>query len=326
MTTEKTSSAPAGSSPDPWVRPGSPSPGSWAGPPPVNRWLEPHDASPAPVPVALGSGPAGRPRSPEDTQPIAVDILNAARSADTERGRWSLTDVFVGFGVLLLLSELLGYLAGSIGHASATASVWLGSGSVWLALVPTAIWAAKRHGTGNLFRDFGLKIRPIDLAIGLGLGVGMRVVSGIITLIVIRLTGQTPSGNLTAITGNGHGTVFVVSLVLASAVIAPVVEELFFRGVVLRSGLATLRRRPMSRWSRTPARARWTVIGISAGLFTLVHLSEVTGVVTGISLALTLLVVGGVNALISLTTGRLGSAVIAHMVFNAVAVIAFLAG
>ena len=231
-----------------------------------------------------------------------------------------MVDVFVGFGVLLLLSEIVGFAAGSAGSLSPTARVWLGSAPVWVALVGTAIWAARRHGTGDVFRDFGLRIQPIDLAIGIGLGIGYRIASGILTLLVSRIFGETPSGNLEAITGGGRGTIFTVSLVLASAVLAPAVEELFFRGVLLRSGLATLQRRPASRWSRTRGRAMWSVVGMSAGLFTLVHLNEITGVVTGISLALTLLMVGGVNALISLRTGRIGSAVIAHMVFNGIAV------
>ena len=82
--------------------------------------------------------------------------------------------------------------------------------------------------------------------------------------------------------------------------VAPVVEELFYRGLVLRS----LEKR---RWPR------WAVVVGSAALFAAMHFQvlQFPG----------LFVFGVVLALMTLITGRLGPAIWAHAGFNGATVV-----
>nr|WP_256431122.1 CPBP family intramembrane glutamic endopeptidase [Plantibacter sp. CFBP 8804] len=98
---------------------------------------------------------------------------------------------------------------------------------------------------------------------------------------------------------------FVVA-VLAATVIAPVVEELFFRGLLLRSVRGSL-----------PGRAAWIAVVISAALFASLHLVVASGpseaLVTGVGTFL----VGLGTGTAAVLTGRLGPAIVTHIVFNA---------
>ena len=67
---------------------------------------------------------------------------------------------------------------------------------VWIGLLGTAIWACRRHGTGNLVTDLALRIRRIDLLIGLGAGLGLRFVIGIWTVVCTRAHRPAAEGNL----------------------------------------------------------------------------------------------------------------------------------
>jgi membrane protease YdiL (CAAX protease family) len=78
------------------------------------------------------------------------------------------------------------------------------------------------------------------------------------------------------------------------------VEELFFRGLLLRS---LLRRVPQG-WS----------VGISALLFALLHLEPLQ--IPG------LFAIGVILAVLALRSGRLGPGICAHAAFNAIAVTA----
>ncbi|MDQ1494218.1 MAG: protease family protein, partial [Actinomycetota bacterium] len=90
----------------------------------------------------------------------------------------------------------------------------------------------------------------------------------------------------------------VVLLILVVAVAAPIVEEIFFRGLVLRS----LERR-MSRG--------WAIV-VSSAVFGAAHFEPLQFPA--------LFLFGLVAAILATRTGRLGPGIWAHVAFNAVAV------
>ncbi len=92
-------------------------------------------------------------------------------------------------------------------------------------------------------------------------------------------------------------------LVLIVAIAAPIIEELFFRGLLLRA----IEKRCGPRW------ALW----VSSLVFAAVHLQLLQFP------ALTL--IGLVLGWLTLRTGRLGPAIWAHIAFNSVAVVLLLA-
>jgi uncharacterized protein len=105
--------------------------------------------------------------------------------------------------------------------------------------------------------------------------------------------------------------VAVVGLFLFVAVGAPAVEELFFRGLVLRA---------LSRRLGTVA----AVVGSSV-LFGLAHPQDLPG--EALALVMTsLAVLAALFAVLVVKTGRLGPAIVAHAVFNAWTLVHVLTG
>lgn len=274
-----------------------------------------------PSPLSAPAGESGTVLA-VDT-PIEADSLATEATVDDHVG-WNFADVLAGLGALLLLSQLLAWPFLADPHLPAELRIVVaGFLPVWLGLGGAAVLVARIRGAGRLGVELGLRFRWIDLAIGIGLGVGLRLASGLITQVVQSISGQRAHGNLTQISGGVGRAATLVNLFVAATLIAPLIEELFFRGLLIRSLLATLERRAVRR-GRVPGPALWrrqrqAVVVVSAVLFALVHLTEVRDPVSAVSLMLTLLLVGGVHAVITLHTGRLGSAVVSHVVFNGIA-------
>jgi len=97
----------------------------------------------------------------------------------------------------------------------------------------------------------------------------------------------------------------VAVLTLTAVVLAPIAEELMFRGLLLRSFL-----RRMSFW---PAAL------LSSALFALFHVYEVHTVLGAVTLALSVGVLGLGNCYLVRITGRLAPAIMVHATYNALA-------
>lgn len=325
---------------------------------PVDAWSAPprpgvFPAAPGPSPAVPGAYPV----APGQFGQQPRTRLGAPFGG--EPGSWTALDVLSGLGAVLLLSLVLSWPFSAYPHAPHEVQVVVaGFLPIWLALGGACWLASRGRGTGRLAADLGLRLRWVNLALGLGLGVGLRIGSGIIALIVQTLFGRSGGGNLDQITGGGLSTASVViNLIIGGSLIAPVIEELFFRGLLLRSVMASLTRRGQRRGQRrntdntintgintginagintdinagintdtdaAVGRRRRATYAASAVLFALLHLSEVTDPIGALTLMATLLLVGWVHAIITWSTGRLGSAVVSHVVFNASAALLLL--
>ena len=177
---------------------------------------------------------------------------------------------------------------------------------VWLPFIVAVGYACFARGTKSLGRDVGLRITLLDVIIGLGAGLLARAAAGIIEILV---TGRM----------NGTGVTFgdtiydgwwLFGIVLAPVLIAPFVEELFFRGLfqrsVLRVSLAHLK----------PFVATTISMVASAVLFAALHLTQAASPAGALVLGLTSLILGLTVALIAGLTGRIGGAIVTHVVFN----------
>lgn len=180
--------------------------------------------------------------------------------------------------------------------------VLVGLVGIWIGLGGTVLFASRNKGTGNLVKDFGLRWKfPGDALLGLLLGATAQFLTFIVTL-PLTLSDPDfsekfaePARELSS-TASGWR---IVPLAIALCLLAPLFEELFFRGLVLRALL--------KRWGPVPA------IAFSSLLFAAIHLE----LLQAVALAL----VGVVMATATLKTGRLGPAVIGHAVFNTVTVV-----
>jgi membrane protease YdiL (CAAX protease family) len=103
----------------------------------------------------------------------------------------------------------------------------------------------------------------------------------------------------------------IVVLTLLVVVLAPITEELMFRGLLLRSFL-----RRMSFW---PAAL------LSTLLFALFHVFQVDTLLGAVTLALSVAVLGLGNCFVVRITGRLTPAIMVHATFNALTLVVALA-
>jgi membrane protease YdiL (CAAX protease family) len=173
-------------------------------------------------------------------------------------------------------------------------------GSAWLA---TGV-----RGTKSFRRDLGLRFRWVDL-VGIPIGVAGQF---LVALIYIPISQHVHDFNQRfdapsqKLTGGSHGASYVLIAVF-TVLGAPFFEELFFRGVLLRS---------LARLFGTIG--RW--VGPTLAVV-------VTGVLFGLAHAESLQLVGLATfgiilSVVSYRTGRLGMNMVAHASFNLVAVVA----
>lgn len=185
-----------------------------------------------------------------------------------------------------------------------------------LALVgygPSIAWwwyAVGRWGSGDRFGDVGARPQWTDLAWGPLVWIATVVVQTFVGAIVLGL--DVPLSNNTDDIGElAADRTYAVAIVIAAVVAAPLVEELVFRGLVMRSLL-----------SKMPAVLAVALQGV---LFGVAHVDPVRGIGnTGLALILS-----GVG--ISLGTAayllrRIGPTMVAHAIFNGVVMILLLTG
>ncbi|GAA5093739.1 hypothetical protein GCM10025760_24260 [Microbacterium yannicii] len=187
--------------------------------------------------------------------------------------------------------------------AAASATILIGIGM----LVPV-VWAFSRSRPVGL-----LRFRAIDLLYGLVLGALLRTTQG-------WLQGMGGSPAPLPSFSRVDGAISVTTVlgdILAPVLVAPLLEELFFRGVVLVA-LYTVLRRPFGKVA-----AGVGAVAGSAALFVVAHAMLGSTSVDGI-VVLTLL--ASVCGLLVILTGRIWGAVLTHAVFNATFVVLALAG
>lgn len=282
-------------------------------------------------PAAAPAETAPRPGSRQERAAArrAEARLPYAPSPATRWGAPTAIVTFVAIIALLVVVELarsFDLLPGQVG----TMIMWIvfdGGILVALAIV------CRTRGSGSWVTDFGLRFRWFDVFIGLGSAVGVQLVGGMISQFVIAAFGETPKSNIAP---PAPELVWVlVNTVFATAIVAPVCEELLFRGLLLRGVRnSILRGRPAGGVRRggetTPSTARRRTaavvsVGASALVFAIVHLYEGWGSpVTMVSLGLTILVLGTVNGVYAAATRRLGPGIWTHVFFNGITVLVVL--
>lgn len=219
---------------------------------------------------------------------------------------WGLGDVGLGLVAGLVLSTLFGglWLGLSGSDELSLAGRAFGQVGLWVGLVGCVVLASRRKGTGSLAADFGFSISRQDVLVGvIAALVAQFVVVPLVTIALYPLLGDPDVGAPVRDLVDSAGGVKAVGLVLMAAVGAPLVEELFFRGLVLRS----LARR---------VGQVLAVVGSSV-IFGVSHLNDLPLDATIVVMA-GLSALGVVLAVLAVRTGRLGSAIVAHATFNAI--------
>jgi membrane protease YdiL (CAAX protease family) len=178
----------------------------------------------------------------------------------------------------------------------------LGQLGLWTGMVGAAVLASRRKGAGSLAADFGFRGRWLDLGTGVvvALACQLLVLPGI-ALLLRPLVGEPEvSGPVQELVDKSQGLAYI-GLLLSVAVGAPIVEELFFRGLLLRS--------LQNRFPDALA------VLLSAVAFGLAHGSTLP-IDAVVLVMVSLMVFGAVLAVLAIRTGRLGPGIVAHAAFN----------
>jgi membrane protease YdiL (CAAX protease family) len=207
--------------------------------------------------------------------------------------RWGLGAYVLVEAVFLGVSALLGFFV--IGTAPPSA------GTLALALaVPTVLAAATAllitvvRGNGPKI-DLGLQWSWRDVGVGLVYGVGGLVVTIPASILYVTIVGADATTAVGDVFGEIRtGPLLAVGIMLILVFVAPLCEEIVYRGL-LWGGVERLG-------------GRWWAFGVSTLLFALAHLEFLRTPL--------LLVVAIPIALARLHTGRLPASIVAHQVNN----------
>jgi uncharacterized protein len=285
---------------------------------------------PAPVPAGYvpaqwaHTAPVVATLAPTSADAPFLDIPGAPPATKRQAWRWLIYAV-VGFLVGQIFGAIFGSVAGALAGKTAAQvrtislatvppewyvvstllGLWIGfAGAPWL--------ASFTQGTRHFLRDLGVRFKLIDL-VGIGIGV-----AGQIVIAIVYAPFQHDIRNFNApsqkLTGGSHGAGFLV-IALATVVLAPFMEELFFRGLLFKALVRLFT--PEASTAAVARRAGVAVAVVADGLlFGLAHGEWVQ--LAGLALF------GMALAAISYRTGRLGMNMVSHASFNLVAVLAIL--
>ena len=227
--------------------------------------------------------------------------------------RWGLGDVFIGLALWIVGGIVASVILIATGDGSNSSLTELSLGALtismvcgWPGFLGWPVVATYWKGQRSLRLDFGLDLRPIDLAWGLVGGFVALVLSTLGGIVWVLISSDpSPSNTEFLPTKPSALTAFVIFFLVA--ICTPVVEELFFRGLFLRA----LGRR----WNLA------TGVIISSLVFGLFHAQGGTWGQAAFIVGVTA-TYGAVFALLVIRAdGRLGPSIVAHMCVNAVGVL-----
>jgi hypothetical protein len=319
--TESETGAPAMGPP---ARPPGPVPAGYV----PREWLQ-QQAPPAPPPTpaaAAGWSPTDAPTLLPAPPPPSGDVpfLDTPWVPPTtpRQGWYWLIFAVAGFVVGQLGATIFAFISGAVAGKTAAQMQAIATSTVppewyvvstliglWIGFLGAPWLASRTQGTKHFARDLGLRFRWIDF-LGILIGIGGQL---LITVLYAPFQHDIKNFNAPSqrLTGASHGTGFVV-IAIATVLLAPAAEELFFRGLLLKSMVRLFT--PLHAAGR--ARAAGVVLAVIGNglLFGAAHGEWVQFAgLAGFGIVL---------AAVSYRTGRLGMNMVAHASFNLIAIIA----
>jgi membrane protease YdiL (CAAX protease family) len=176
-----------------------------------------------------------------------------------------------------------------------------------LSIVLAVVYVSRLKGQRSLARDFGFRIRLVD-AKALVVGATLEVLLTLALVPILHLDPKVKNQALLRDLDKHRDAGTIVLFVVGAVIFAPLVEELLFRGVLLRGLLRKME----------PA----TAVLVSAVIFALVHY---IGDPNTLPFLPALAGLGAVLALVALRTGDLSMSIFIHAGFNLTTTILFLA-
>ncbi len=216
-----------------------------------------------------------------------------------------LATLLAGYSLTLVVFNITGHAGDPVELLPAWATV-VSVTALWIPELIGLRHVSARWGTGRLSADYGLSVRRVDL-LGIPIGVLSQLV--VLELVYWPLRGLFPATFARKVVDRPARDLFdraeglwLVLIVACVCIGAPIVEELMYRGLILRSIDGRI--------------ADSLGILCSAGWFALAHVQAVQ--LPG------LFVFGVILAVCAQRTRRLGMSIFAHAAFNATTVVLLL--
>jgi membrane protease YdiL (CAAX protease family) len=222
---------------------------------------------------------------------------------------------FPGRAVLIALAGLFaGNVAAVVGYAvgivvspnEKATSLLLSEVLLWAGMVGACWWASGRFGSRDFRTDFGVRPRRTDPAWGLLFALVDWVAATAIGWLVSLLGKSYAGSNSNIVTDVRHDVPALAATVVFAIAGAPIVEELFFRGLLQRS---------IERLGGVPG-----AILVQGLLFGAVHVAETTGA-GRLGLWLSLSAVGVVHGVVYQRFKRITVSMWTHAWFNVTGVV-----
>jgi membrane protease YdiL (CAAX protease family) len=219
--------------------------------------------------------------------------------------QWSYTDTVVALGAGYLAAIVVGTLY--LVATGKSAADELGVAELSITLIAqsaghlgVAGWLSQHRGTGNWAEDFGLRIRSRDMW-GIAVGVFLQLAVALVIGPIVELFApeNPPQQGVAEIAERVQGVAGRVAFVVLIVAVAPVVEEILFRGMLL----SRLRR----------AMGTWPAILTSAAVFAVIHFVLDQNAVLAVP---GLFVVGTVLGWFALRDGDLSMPIFVHAGVN----------
>jgi membrane protease YdiL (CAAX protease family) len=217
-------------------------------------------------------------------------------------GLWGL----LAITAVLIALHLLAALAA--GHLPVVFGVLLVGSALYGPMAVFCFYASRRWGTGHVGADLGARVKPVDAAIGLAVAF-IALQAERIALLVVEILHLPVRSNTEGVSISSDRGLYLTLAALA-IVAAPLVEELFFRGLLLSALRSRL----------GPVAA----VAVQGAVFGAYHASPNYG--TGnVGLVVILAAVGVVFGATAQLTRRLGPGMVAHALLNATVFLVLLA-
>lgn len=223
---------------------------------------------------------------------------------ETARQR-DLVTLLVAVGVAVVLARFVTGFARGGGIPAPVLQVLAADLAVWVPLTVGALWVLRRASRPNVISRMSLGWG--DAIAAVGIVIVSRAVDAAMSISFFGTSGLSPAPTL----GQPDVVLLVVSAI-GVCVVSPVLEEVVFRGLFQRRLADAL----------TP-RTRFLAVLLTAFLFALLHvlISSPASSLVGFEVFTTTFLLGLLTGSLVAMTGRIGGAILAHVLFNTVAVV-----
>jgi membrane protease YdiL (CAAX protease family) len=217
---------------------------------------------------------------------------------------------FGGIVAAVALSFAGALVAGLVLPHSRFLTLVLGQTGLWTGLVGAAWLTSRKFGTGNVWRDFGVRVRGVDIGWGLLVSFIARFAGFILLIPLVMINRHLIGSDVAPLRGARQDPSVLIAVILMVVIGAPFIEELFFRGLLLRSLM--------------PIAGATGAIVTQGLVFGALHLRPSYGL-GNVSIFVVIAAMGIIQGVVAERFRRLGPGIVAHGFFNLFALLLALA-